>query len=164
MKQTSILVLPFLVFAIPRGPERRRFVMTTGLVAATITVPFALWDWGAFVEDTVLFPLGLGHGASAAATPTIGSLLLDRFPSQQDAITALLVAAIAVVTGLLLFRGRTASMSQACVRAAGAFLAAVALAPAARVGYLVYPVNLIVWAMALRERDGPPSLASAART
>jgi hypothetical protein len=65
----------------------------------------------------------------------------------------LLVAVIAVVTCLLLFRGRTASMSQACVRAAAAFLTAVALAPAARVGYLVYPVNLIVWAIAFRRRD-----------
>ncbi len=153
MKQTSILVLPFLVFAIPPGPARRRFVMTAGLVAVTLTVPFVLWDWGAFVEDTVLFPLGLGRGASAATTPTIGSVLLDRFPSQQDAITVLLVAVIAVVTGLLLFWGRTVSMSQACMRAAGAFLTAVALAPAARVGYLVYPVNLIVWAIAFRRRD-----------
>jgi hypothetical protein len=169
MKQTSILVLPFLVFAIPRGQARRRFVMTTGLVGAALTVPFALWDLRAFVEDTVLFPLGLGDGASAAATPTLGSLLLERFPSQQDAITVLLVAVIAVVMGLLLVWGRTGSMSQACARAAGAFLAAVALAPAARAGYLVYPVNLIVWAIAFRRRDehavldanpGSPSFAS----
>ena len=169
MKQTSILVLPFLVFVIPRGPARRRFIMTAGLVAGTLTVPFALWDWDAFVEDTVLFPLGLGHGASAAATPTVGSLLLDRFPSQHDAITVLLVTVIAVVLGLLLFWRRTTSMSEACVRAAAAFLTAVALAPAARVGYLVYPVNLIVWAIAFRRRDvrrldanpGSPSFASA---
>ena len=112
MKQTSILVLPFLVFAIPRGPARRRFIVTTGLVAATLTVPFALWDWDAFVEDTVLFPLGLGHGVSAAATPTLGSLLLERFPSQHDAITVLLVAVIAVVMGLLLFWRRSTSMSR----------------------------------------------------
>jgi hypothetical protein len=152
-KQTSTLVLPFLVFAIPRGPSRRRFVLTATLVGASLVLPFALWDWGAFVEDTVLFPLGLGHGASAAATPTIGSLLLDRFPSQQDAITVLLVAVIALVMMLLLVRGRTTSMSQACVRAAGAFLTAVALAPAARVGYLVYPVNLIAWSIAFRRGD-----------
>ena len=154
MKQTSILVLPFLVFAIPRG-VRRRFVLTTGLVGATLVVPFALWDWDAFVEDTVLFPLGLGHGASAAATPTVGSLLLDRFPSQHDAITVLLVAVIAVVMGLLLFWGRTASMSQACA------------------GYLVYPVNLIVWAIAFRRKDedavleanpGAPSFAAVTDT
>ena len=37
-------------------------------------------------------------------------------------------------------------MAQACTRAAGAFLFACAFAPAARVGYLVYPANLIAWA------------------
>jgi heme/copper-type cytochrome/quinol oxidase subunit 4 len=172
MKQTSILVLPFVVFVIPRGAARRRFVVTTGLVGAMFVVPFALWDWGAFVEDTVLFPLGLGHGASAAATPTLGSMLLDRFPSQHDAITVVLVSVIAVVMGLLLFWRRTASTSQACMRAGGAFLTAIALAPAARAGYLVYPVNLIVWAIAFRGRyehvldpgPRPPSLAPAPNT
>ena len=80
----------------------------------------------------------------------------------------LLVTVIAVVLGLLLFWRRSTSMSQACVRAAGAFLTAVALAPAARVGYLVYPINLIVWAIAFRQEHevldanpGPPSFASA---
>ena len=32
--------------------------------------------------------------------------------------------------------------------------AAVVLAPSARIGYLVYPVNLLVWSRALRTRDG----------
>ena len=60
-------------------------------------------------------------------------------------------------------------MAQACTRAAGAFLFACAFAPAARVGYLVYPANLIAWAVAFRmaeataapdEAKGPaPNLA-----
>jgi hypothetical protein len=65
-------------------------------------------------------------------------------------VTLALVVVIAGVTGLLLFRRRDASMSQACGRAAGAFLTAIALAPAARAGYLVYPANLLVWALAFR--------------
>jgi Glycosyltransferase family 87 len=153
MKQTSILVLPFLVLAIPRGRSRRRFVITVGAVGAALIVPFALWDVDAFVEDAILFPLGLGQGESAAATPTLGSLLVDLFPSSRTAVTVLLVTAIAIVVASLLFRGRGPSLSQACARGAGAFLATIALAPAARVGYLVYPVNLIVWAIAFR----PPS-------
>lgn len=152
-KQPSILALPFLVLAIPRGRPRRLFVITVGAVGAALIVPFALWDVDAFVEDAILFPLGLGQGESAAATPTLGSLLVDLFPSSRTAVTVLLVAAIAIVVAFLLFRGRGPSLSQACARAAGAFFAAIALAPAARVGYLVYPVNLIVWAIAFR----PPS-------
>ncbi len=152
-KQTSILVLPFLVLALPRGDPRRRFVITVGAVGAAVIVPFALWDLDAFVEDAILFPLGLGQGESAAATPTLGSLLVDLFPSSRTAVTALLVAAIVVIAAVLLFRGRGPSLSQACARAAGVFVAAIALAPAARVGYLVYPANLIVWAIAFRDPD-----------
>ncbi|MGH2640588.1 MAG: glycosyltransferase 87 family protein [Actinomycetota bacterium] len=149
-KQTSILVLPFLVLAVPRGHPRRRFVLTVGVVSAAVIVPFALWDVDAFVEDAILFPLGLGQGESAAATPTLGSLLVDLFPSSRTAVTVLLVAAIVVIAAVLLVRGGGSSLSPACARAAGAFVAAIALAPAARVGYLVYPANLIVWAIAFR--------------
>ena len=150
MKQTSILVLPFLVLAVPRGRPRRRFGIAVGAVGAAVIVPFALWDVDAFVEDVILFPLGLGQGESAAATPTLGSLLVDLFPSSRTAVTVVLVTAIVIIVASLLFRGRGPSLSQACARAAGAFVAAIALAPAARVGYLVYPVNLIVWAIVLR--------------
>jgi hypothetical protein len=44
------------------------------------------------------------------------------------------------------------------MRAAGAFLVAVALAPAARVGYLVYPINLIAWAFAFRQEEASLAL------
>jgi hypothetical protein len=149
-KQTSILALPFLVLAIPRGRPRRRFVLTVSVVGAAFIVPFALWDLDAFVEDAILFPLALGQGESAAAAPTLGSLLVDLFPASRTAVTVLLVAAIVVIAAVLLFHGRGPSLSQACARAAGAFFAAIALAPAARVGYLVYPANLFVWAIAFR--------------
>lgn len=152
-KQTSLLVLPFVALAISDRSERRRFLATAGLAGLVLALPFAVWDFGAFVEDTILFPLNVGDGESAAATPTIGSVLLDLFPSQRTAITVVLAALILGVAVFLLLSGRGASMSQACARAAGAFLVACALAPAARVGYLVYPINLIAWAVAFRRAD-----------
>jgi hypothetical protein len=152
-KQTSLLVLPFLALAIADGSPRRRFMATTGLLGLGLILPFALWDVRAFVEDAVLFPLGAGHGVSAARTPTVGSWLLDLFPSQRGPITALLVLLILGVVTLLLRSGRGSSMAQACTWAAGAFLFACAFAPAARVGYLVYPVNLIAWAVAFRQAE-----------
>jgi glycosyl transferase family 87 len=152
-KQTSLLVLPFVVLAMSVGEQRRRSLATAGLVGLGLTLPFAVWDFEAFVEDTVLFPLNAGQGESAAETPTIGSWLLDLFPSQQAAITVVLVAVVVAVVALLLVSGRGSSMSQACTRAAGGFLVAVVLAPAARVGYLVYPINLIAWAVAFRQAE-----------
>jgi Glycosyltransferase family 87 len=152
-KQTSLLVLPFVALAIADGTARRRFLATTGFVGLGLTLPFALWDVRAFIEDAVLFPLGAGHGGTAARTPTVGSWLLDLFPSQRGVITALLVLLILGGVALLLLWGRGSSMGQACARAAGAFFFACAFAPAARVGYLVYPANLIVWAFAFRQAE-----------
>jgi hypothetical protein len=150
-KQTSLLVLPFVALAIAGRSARRRFLATTGVVGLGLTLPFTLWDVRAFIEDAVLFPLGAGHGASAADTPTVGSWLLDVFASQRTVITALLVLLILGVVAFLLLSGRGSSMAQACTRAAGAFFFACAFAPAARVGYLVYPANLIAWAFAFRQ-------------
>jgi hypothetical protein len=153
-KQTSLLVLPFVALAMSDGSARRRFLATAGLVGLGVTLPFAIWDVRAFVEDAVLFPLGAGRGGSAAQTPTLGSLLLDLFPTQRGVITALLVVLVLGVVALLLVSGRGSSPAQVCARAAGAFLVACALAPAARVGYLVYPANLIAWAVAFRRPEG----------
>jgi glycosyl transferase family 87 len=163
-KQTSLLVLPFVALAMSDGSARRRFLATAGLVGLGVTLPFAIWDVRAFVEDAVLFPLGAGRGGSAAQTPTLGSLLLDLFPTQRGVITALLVMLVLGVVALLLVSGRGSSPAQACARAAGAFLVACTLAPAARAGYLVYPANLIVWAVAFRrpEEIAAPDAAGAA--
>jgi Glycosyltransferase family 87 len=117
-KQTSLLMLPFFALAMSGGPERRRSLMTAGLVGLGLTLPFAVWDFGAIVEDTILFPLDAGHGESAAETPTVGSSLLDLFPSQQATITVVLVSVIIGVVALLLVSGRGGSMSQACARPA----------------------------------------------
>jgi glycosyl transferase family 87 len=152
-KQTSLLVLPFIALAIADGSVRRRSLTTSALVGAGLTLPLALWDVRAFIEDAVLFPLGAGHGISAAQTPTLGSLLLDLFPSQRGIVTGLLLLVILGVVAALLLSGRGSSMAQALTRAAGAFLFACAFAPAARVGYLVYPVNLLVWAVAFRKTE-----------
>jgi hypothetical protein len=152
-KQTSLLVLPFVALAMSDGSARRRFLATAGLVGLGVTLPFAVWDVRAFVEDAVLFPLGAGHGGTAAQTPTVGSLLIDLFPTHRGLITALLVVLVLGVVALLLLSGRGSSPAQACARAAGAFLFACAFAPAARVGYLVYPANLIVCAVAFRRPE-----------
>jgi glycosyl transferase family 87 len=153
-KQTSLLVLPFVALAISDRPARRRFLATAGLVGLGLALPFTVWDVRAFVEDAVLFPLGAGHGRSAAQTPTVGSVVLDLFPSQRGVIIALLVVLVLGAMALLLLSGRGSSPAQACTRAAGAFLFACAFAPAARVGYLVYPANLITWAITFRQAEG----------
>jgi hypothetical protein len=48
-----------------------------------------------------------------------------------------------------------ASISGSAVRAAVVFLLAMALSPAARIGYVVYPVDLMAWAWLARRSAGP---------
>jgi glycosyl transferase family 87 len=152
MKQTAWILLPFLVLA-ARDREGRRAGTRLALPAATLVaaavLPFLAWDPGAFVEDVVRFPLGLGRQRSAAETPTLATALIRAFPSIRTALT---LAMIALVLGIFLFilvRRPPASASAAARGAALVFAAALLFAPAARFGYVVYPIDLLVWAWAL---------------
>jgi hypothetical protein len=163
MRQTSLLVLPFVMAIVPPG-RRTRFLAWASITVLVLIVPFLAWSPGAFVEDVVLFPLGLGAGPSSAATPTLGSILIDLWPEARTPITIGLVVAIGASVVLLL-RGRGATTAAgASARAALAFAIAIALAPAARAGYIVYPVSLAVWAYAFRIGSLRPATPDALST
>ncbi|HET9673001.1 MAG TPA: hypothetical protein VFQ40_09170, partial [Actinomycetota bacterium] len=152
MRQTSILALPFVMALVP-GARRGRTVAASLLPALALTLPFLLWDPGAFVEDVVRFPLGLGTGLSSAGMPTLGSLLIEAAPTARTGITIGLVVAIVGVTGALLGIRPPRTAATATARAAVAFATAIALAPAARFGYVVYPLSLLAWALAFSRGD-----------
>lgn len=152
MKQTAWIVLPFVVLAAPRG-SRARALSASAAVAVPVIVPFVLWNAVAFVEDAVRFPLGLGRERSAAGTPTLGTALVSAFPGQRVLVTVLLVAAVAAVAGYLLVCRPPRTASAAAGSAAILFAVGLLLAPAARSGYLVYPIDLAAWAVALRPVD-----------
>jgi Glycosyltransferase family 87 len=150
-KQTAWVLVPFLFLALQgTGPAHawRRASAALGGVVVAVVLPFVIWDAAALVEDVVKFPLGLGRQRSAAETPTLGSWLVRTFPSAGTAITWILVAIVVGVALAVLLRMRDRT-DIGPVRAAGAagwvFLIALVLAPAARVGYLVYPINLLAW-------------------
>lgn len=156
MKQTAWLAVPFLVLAAwgrsgGRPRDAGRMALAAGAVAATFVLPALAWDPSAFVEDTVRFPLGIGEQETAAGTPTLGRLLADALPGPAVAITAVLVAAGLGVWSWLLIRRPRPDAASAAARAAVAFGVALLLAPAARVGYLIYPLNLFVWSRLARE-------------
>jgi hypothetical protein len=149
LRQTSILAIPFLVAVLPPG-RRARALVLAAVPAAVLSAPFLLWNARAFLEDTVLFPLGLGDAPSSARTLTLGSLLLDAAPGARTPLTLLLVAAIVATAVALLTIRPPQTAAGASARAAAASIVAIALAPAARFGYLVYPVTFWVWSITLR--------------
>jgi hypothetical protein len=145
-KQTAWLVVPFVLLASRRGSSRRRAASVAVALVAVVVVPFVVWNPKAFVEDVLRFPLGLGHQASAAGTPTLGSALVHTFSGQRGIVVGLLVLGVGALAAWLISRPASRSPAGAARGAGLLFLGAVLLAPAARLGYLVYPVNLLVWA------------------
>jgi Glycosyltransferase family 87 len=132
-----------------------RMALGIGAVALPIVLPFLWQNPRAFVDNVVLFPLGLVGVASPAATPMPGHILIALFPS----LHRLLPVAVALVGGVFLARylvrrppvtaGEVASV------AGWVMTAGILLAPATRVGYLLYPLNFFIWAYLLNRSTDP---------
>ncbi|MFE0592134.1 glycosyltransferase 87 family protein [Micromonospora echinospora] len=156
------IALVLLFWAVTRRAAGRYAVGAFGLPAAAL-LPALLVDRDALVENVLRFPLGQGLVTSPAASPFPGHLIATGLPAGRAVATGLLLAAgIAIAVHLLRRPPRTAATS-ALICGYG-LLAAIALMPATRFGYLLYPLALLVWAPALRlaAPDGSSSADSPA--
>jgi hypothetical protein len=151
MKQTAWPLVPFLILVAWRagGRHGRSLPVTLAVAAGVLVVPFLAWSPGPFLEDVVLFPLGLGEHASPAGSATIGTLLVRTLPQARTLFTALILLGVAAVAAWLLVRRPAATVGRAAAHAGIVMAVALLLAPAARFGYLIYLVNLLVWAAVL---------------
>jgi hypothetical protein len=149
IKQTAWPLIPFLLMA---SPDRRKTLTGMATIPLIVVTPFVLWDPGAFFEDAIKFPLGLGEGTSAAGTPTLGSLIA-HVPGGHILAAAVFLAAVGAVGGWLLWRRPWPGAAGAARGAGILWLVALLFAPAARFGYLVYPVNLLLWSAVLRSPE-----------
>jgi hypothetical protein len=158
LKQTAWPLLPFLVVA---SPDRRKTATSAAGLMLFVLTPFALWNPGAFVEDALKFPLGLGTGVSAAGTPTLGSLLADVLPAGRTVSAGVFVVAVLGAAGWLLARRPWPGARGAARSVAIVWVVAFVLAPSARFGYLAYQVNLFVWSAVLWAPHRVPSARTA---
>ena len=130
-------------------------ILVAGLLAVALA-PAALLDPYAFLQNTVLFPLGLSAHKTPAASPLPGHLLATTGMAGHWAAVALLVAAGLGFAVSLIVRppadGRAAAW-----RLALGLAAMFTLAPATRWGYFVYPIGLVGWMVLTR----PPSVSAA---
>ena len=165
IKQTAWPLAPFFLAAAywrgtsgagPRAGRRDAALAAAGMAAVALPflAPFLAWHPAAFIRDTIRFPLNLTPNRSTAATPTLGSALIGALPHARLALTITYAAVILAAAALLFLSLRTAWARArpvaAAARAAGIVLAiAVVLAPAGRIGYAIYPINLLVWAALL---------------
>ncbi len=152
------LVLIGLFAAYDRSERRSIGRYTAGVLAVVVPVvlPFAIADPAAFVDNVIRFPLGLAGVSSPAASALPGHILVAIFPGVHRAY--LVIAAVLGVTVLVrhLLRHPPRDPSAVAALTGWVMLVAILLAPATRVGYLLYPINLFVWAWMLGRADVPP--------
>ncbi|WP_234391959.1 glycosyltransferase family 87 protein [Streptomyces sp. WM6378] len=126
-----------------RRPAAKCVVVSTG-VGALAVLPPLLVDPAGFYQNVVLYPFGLSATTSSAESPLLGHLLVATLPHGKSVAVALIaVSAVAVAASLLIRPPRTAAA--AAHRLGWGLSLAIALSPATRVGYAIYPVVLFVW-------------------
>lgn len=166
MKFTAWPLAALALFAARDKQDRRRPIrMLLGMVVVgvPVLVPFILKGPWAFFENVVLFPLGLAGVTSPAASPLPGHILITLFPWLHRALAVCAGLGIVGVLGIYLLRQRPQSVAKICLVGAWVATAAIMLAPATRVGYLLYPINFFVWAyLFTTSRQGVKEVAPAA--
>jgi Glycosyltransferase family 87 len=155
MKATAWPAVPvFTAMLAARDGVRKawRFAAATIVIAGVLAVLFAPAAFAnpySFLQNTVLFPLGLTKHKTPAASPLPGHLLADTGNAGHYAAVGLLVAAgLAFVIWLIIRPPRDAR--DAAWRLAVGLTAMFTLAPATRWGYFVYPIGLVMWLLLTR--------------
>jgi len=157
VKQTAWLPLPFLALAARDRHGRHatgRFLAAAAAVVASVVAPFAVWNARRLIDSAVLYPLGLTREPTIARGPTLGRLLAAPFPYDKGAIEAALAGIVISVVALLVAYRTPTGVRAATEQASVVFALTVLLATAGRPGYLIYPLNLLVWGRLLETDEG----------
>lgn len=156
MKFTAWPLVALALFAAYDRRNRRAPLRMLGgilLVMGPVVIPFVLRNPHTFVSNVILFPLGLAGVASPAASPLPGHLIVSAFPSLHRVVP--LVAAV-IGGGLLtyrLVRRPPTTAGEVATLGGWVMLVAIMVAPATRIGYLLYPLNFFVWGPMLRRAE-----------
>jgi hypothetical protein len=156
MKATAwpaVPVLGVMLYARDAARTAWRFIgvtiVTAGVLSAALA-PAALANPTSFVQNTVLFPLGLSKFKTPAASPLPGHLLaMTNMTGHWIAVA--LVAAAGLGFALSLIVRPPADVRAAAWRLAVALAVIFTLAPATRWGYFVYPIGLVGWLVLTRQ-------------
>ena len=165
MKFTAWPLAVLALFA-ARDKDGRRapLKMASGMlvVAGPVVVPFALSNLRAFVDNVILFPLGLLKVASPAASNLPGHVLVTELPALHVIAPVLMGAVGGTALVLRLVRRPPRTASDVLRLAGWVMLIAILFAPATRVGYLLYPADFFLWAWMLggsQATGGAPACA-----
>jgi Glycosyltransferase family 87 len=134
--------------------------LVTAAVLVVAMAPALLTGPTGFLQNTVLFPLGVTRQHTPAASPLPGHLLASLGSAGRTAAVSLLVAVGLAFAAWLVLRP-PADTRAATWRLAIGLALFFALAPAARFGYFAYPGALLGW-LAVTGRAQDPGGTEAA--
>ncbi|MGA3149157.1 MAG: glycosyltransferase family 87 protein, partial [Acidimicrobiales bacterium] len=132
-----------------------RYVLGVAAVTVPVVVPVALRNMSAFVDNVIRFPLGLAGVSSPAASALPGHALVSIFPREHRLYVVVVGVVGCAVLVRHLLRNPPRHAAGVAALTGWVMLIAILLAPATRVGYLLYPINLFVWAWMLNQADDP---------
>jgi hypothetical protein len=163
MKFTAWPLAALALFAaLNRKGQRRPQTMVLGMlvVAGPVVIPYALRGPWAFFDNVILFPLGLSGVNSPAASPLPGHLLVSAFPFLHRVVPVTVGLVGGAILLWYLYRRPPRTASQVC-KVGGVVMAVITLlAPATRIGYLLYPINFFVWSYLFAEPAPPDELTA----
>ncbi len=153
-----IAVLSVLFIAATR-PKKSRLHMGLGFmgVLVPIVVPYAVMNGAAFIQNVVLFPLGLSGVESPAASPLLGHFIVTLLPGFHRAYVVLIALVGIAMFGRSLIKTPPRNGAQVALLAGWCAMFAVVVAPSTRVGYLIYPMNFFLWGACLAASGGKPA-------
>ncbi|MEU8180579.1 glycosyltransferase family 87 protein [Micromonospora sp. NPDC049044] len=149
------VALVLIAWGLTRRAGTRVAAGAVGLPIAAL-LPAMLVDRDALTENVLRFPLGHGLVTSPAQSPFPGHLIATALPAGRLVAAALLVAAGVAIAVRLARRPPRTAVATALICGYG-LLAAIALMPSTRFGYLLYPMALLTWAPALRHPVDTPT-------
>jgi hypothetical protein len=127
--------------------------MAAGIVGVSLPLVIiaAVANVKTFAANVVLFPLGLSGVSSPAGSALPGHIFVSLVPSAHRIFPALcgVVGIVWLVWWILHYKPNT--VPEICRLAGWVLLIAIMVAPATRVGYLMYPLNFFAWSWMLSE-------------
>jgi hypothetical protein len=151
-----LVLLAFVVVQDREGRRGRGMAWLLAGMAAVLVpsvLPVFLHDPTSFLNNVVRYPLGLAKIGSPAASALPGHILVSAFPQIKHVFPFVLAVLGAVAVTWILLRHRPRTVSDACRLGGWLMTAGILLAPATRVGYLLYPINFFIWSWLMRSEE-----------
>ena len=114
-----------------------------------------LHNLSALVNNVIKFPAGIASLGSPAASPLPGHILAGLWKGYPYIAVAIGLAVGAVTLIWIIYRTPKVHTGASWISALVLFIA-ILIAPATRVGYLLYPVDLAAWAWVLTTNSDSP--------